>query len=787
MKTNISRRDFVKRSNLLFAALLAPSAVATAASTNSTALADDAVGADGFVSMNNPNAYVHQLSEFTKTFQQMSKHKSVAMREAACLRQQYMLAFKPALPADLFVGRMLNPVMGFSAQGCGGFGYGMNTSAVASLKQNKALTPKSLARLTELESFWRENSSTAKTRARYTPAMKEAFGDERWLTDPQIGTPLYRIGGTQSDYDKLITLGVDGLTETIRSRMAKVKKGSQEAYTYAAMLEAIELFSGIAINYANQITRDAAKYDDPEAMVEVLNNIAHKKPTTFREGMQLFYLWAVISGTLNYGRMDEYLGDLYVNDIDNGVITKEDAIAYIGSIWVLMESRNKVWDQRVIIGGRGRRNTANADRLAMTIMEATERVRSVVPQLTLRFYKGQDPALYKKALDVIATGNPYPMLYNDEVNIPSVMDAFNLPEEVAKHYVPYGCGEYIINHRSLGTPSGVINLLQALTVVLNHGINPISGKPVPSVTLPKYDSFDQLLDCYKKTVEIYVHDLAVQEKLEYDVAGEDADFLYLSMLYDDCLASGKGLISGVRYLGGTLETYGNTNTADSLLAIKKLVYDDKTMSYETMMAALKANFEGYEIERKAMLDAPKYGNDIKEADEMLLMVNDHVCNYTRDMAPKVGLHSYLVVIINNDANVTMGRCTAASPDGRFAKTFMANGNAATGGADKNGATSYLNSISKVNTHIFAGAVQNFKLSREMLTTYRPTTEAMLNVYWQRGGAQIMINCLNRNDLEQAMKFPEQYTNLIVRVGGFSARFVELHRDVQLEILSRTLY
>jgi pyruvate-formate lyase len=188
-----------------------------------------------------------------------------------------------------------------------------------------------------------------------------------------------------------------------------------------------------------------------------------------------------------------------------------------------------------------------------------------------------------------------------------------------------------------------------------------------------------------------------------------------------------------------------------------------------------------------LLGAPKYGNDDNYADNIKVEVDRHICTVTRDMAKKAGLDSYLIVIINNSANTTMGLQTAASPDGRPTRTFMANANNPTGGTDKNGVTSFLNSLVKPDTRIHAGAVQNMKFSKEMMTTYRDKTELLLKTYWEKGGAQCMITCIGREDLELAMIHPEQYANLIVRVGGFSAKFVELPKDVQLEILSRTIY
>jgi pyruvate-formate lyase len=486
------------------------------------------------------------------------------------------------------------------------------------------------------------------------------------------------------------------------------------------------------------------------------------------------------------------LADLYCHDIDNNIIDEEEAVRLLSGMWRLIIHRNYRYDSRIIIGGSGRHDEAKANRLAMTIMETTRRVNDIVPQLALRFSQTQDPKLYQKALSVIGEGNTFPMLYNDDVNIPSVQKAFNLPHEEAIHYIQFGCGEYVINHRSVGTPSAVINTLSALNVTLNNGIDPISKNPIgmPQDSYEKYgnfETFDQLLQAYKEQIEFHVEPLALHEKLEYDVAGKEAAHLLTSMLMDDCIARGKGIYEGgIRYLGGTMEVYGLTNTADSLVAIRQLVYEEKKFTLDQIRAMLDANFEEYGKERKLLLNCPKYGNDNEIADAMLKDVHNHICHFTRNQSEQCGLHSYLVVNINNDANTVIGEHTSASADGRKASMFMNPGNAPVGGADKSGTTAFLNSIAKPATDIHAGAVQNMKFSKELFNEHRKELVALLDTYWKRGGAQAMMTVLNRNDLEDAMIHPERYQNLIVRVGGFSERFVNLPRHTQLEVLSRTL-
>ncbi|MGE5440198.1 MAG: pyruvate formate lyase family protein, partial [Bacteroidota bacterium] len=518
--------------------------------------------------------------------------------------------------------------------------------------------------------------------------------------------------------------------------------------------------------------------------------ITASKPGTFREALQLFWLYSLAADIRNYGRMDVYMGDFLVNDLNSDLISESEAQKMLDSMWRLMAARNTVVHNRVIIGGKGRRNEKNADRFALMAMEATLNVKEAEPQLSLRFYKGMNPHLMEKALDTIGEGRTYPMLYNDGVNIPSVQSAFCLSRTLSEQYVPYGCGEYIIDHKSFGTPSGVINLLKALEVTLHNGVDPATGKKT-GLSLGEFrsfDTFDKLWNAYTKQVEHFIDLLACHEELEYKVAGETAPFLYLSMLYDGCLEKGLGAFQGgIDYLGGTLETYGNSNTADSLTAIKKLVYDEKRLSHEDLLRALDHNFEGFEEERSLMLECPKYGNDDECADSMLLKVDTHAAEYTRSQKDKTNLHSYLIVIINNSANTLLGHQTSASADGRKSGEPMNNGNAPSSGFDRQGVTAMLNSIVKPSTYIHAGAVQNMKFSRDMFTKKRLIAESLLKTYFEKGGAQAMITVVNRNDLENAMKEPEKYCHIFVRVGGFSARFVELSRDVQMEILNRTLY
>jgi len=351
------------------------------------------------------------------------------------------------------------------------------------------------------------------------------------------------------------------------------------------------------------------------------------------------------------------------------------------------------------------------------------------------------------------------------------------------------CGEYVLYKKSFATPSGIFNVLKILECVLRNGHERLTDRTVgiPKGELKDFKTFEDLYANFAENVEYWCDMMAEQQKLEYDIVGKECAFNLWTLLFDNCLEKAKSVFNGgLEHLSGTLESYGQINAADALYAIKKLVYDDKKISPEDLIKATDADFVGYENIQKMLLEQPKYGNDIDEVDQMVRRVHKTVCLNTQKQAKKYGMDSYLIVIINNAANTVLGRHTLASPDGRNAFTYMANGNNPQPGNDTKGVTAFLNSLVKFDTDIHAGAVQNMKFGREMFSEkLYPKLQALLNTYWKKGGAQAMLTVLNKDDLINAIKEPAKYASLMVRVGGWSARFVELDVDIQQEILHRT--
>ncbi len=736
--------------------------------------------------------------QFTKIFKEY-KDAPIAIREAKCLQVLFPALLPPIENGDLFAGRAL--VMEYKGVGFSpdvtlyrlphGMGYfyrpDVFQKALAEVPEDSG----EAAEIRGMMAFWEKENTTAHVKEHFTDRIRTYLPSDSFAGDVGVGFPLYRMTGAYENYEMLLALGLPGLKKQIAEKQAQ---GDPEGF-YEALSLTVNLVTECCLHYARQ-AHEGMKDSSPQRaeelrqMADDLTHVASHAPKTFRQAIQLSWLYSCLAGVMDYGRMDVYLGDFLAHDRKQGILTEAEALHCVVNLWKLMVARKTVYHGRVVIGGTGRRNEKNADDFAMLAMEASRIVHDIEPQLTLRLYKGMDDRLYQKALEVLGEGATYPMLYSDDVNVPAVANAFRLPWEKAEQYVPFGCGEYIIDHESFGSPNGVINMLKALEVTLFNGREIVLNRPM-GLALGRFEdieTFEDFYAAYKKQITHYIQVLAEAEAIILEQTAKQAPFLMMSLLYDGCIETGKSMLSGgIAYLGATLESYGNINTVDSLAAIRETVFEKKTIPPARLLEALKANFEGYEPEWKLLLKAPKYGNDIKAVDDLARDLHDFEARTIRDQAARVGLHSFLMVVINNSANTYLGRWTGASADGRKAKTFMANANNPAGGMDTNGITAMLNSLATFPPENHAGSVQNIKFDRDIFARAPKKIRALLDAYFDNGGTQAMITVVGRKDLEEALQHPEKYRSLLVRVGGFSARFVELEKDVQQEVLSRTVH
>ena len=746
----------------------------------------------------NPRENLQYEINFTNTYREaIDMYTTAEEIEVACLKAQFPAALHPIEDDDIIAGRLQMGVVGLGIQGqTGGFGYYIDEKKVVHELEFSNGNAKYREDLHDLLTFWKSRNTTTVIFKNRPRELRDAFTSMDWKEEPLPACPIIRMAGAFIDYDKLLSLGLNGLADQVSMHRNKAKENKEDLNIYNCMLEEIQLVKDVCLFYQRQAvdllaqTTSLKRKKELQRMADSLAHIQEKAPSSMHEALQLAWIYGLMIPLLQHGRLDEYIGDYYVHDIDNGFITEEEALAMLQCYYRLIDHMDSETDGRVILGGYGRRNPINADRVCLTALEACRTVKEVLPQCTLRFNHETPKEVWDAAMVCIEEGRTFPLLYNDDVLVDGISKAFNVDKARAETYMPLGCGEIEFDHYSFGSPNGSANVLKMLELAVRGGYDIVGDTFMGPKVKPLKDcrNFEEFRDSYKSIIDYYIEAQAKFEKYEYEITGKMHPFLLVSMLYDGCIEKGKAIFNGgCAHLTGALEFYGNVNAANSLAAIKKLVFEERAITADELIEALDHNFYGHGRLQKQLLDAPKYGNDDDYVDEIFVDLHNHISEKARLQAPKVGLEAYLAVTINNAQNTTLGRWVGATPDGRKSGMPMANANNPAPGSDKNGLTAMLNSILKPTHDNHAGMVQNLRFSKELFGVSKEKVHGIVKSYFQRGGAQAMITVIGKEDLRNAMQNPEEYKDLIVRVGGLSARFVDLKKDVQQEIYDRVTY
>ena len=740
---------------------------------------------------------VAQALEFTEVYK-AHRDAHPALREAACLRVQYPWMLGPIEDDDLlaggrgqtpmlYVGTMWWATMSHKRGPAKQGGYCFDFSAQQKWGQSDA----DREAIEQIEAFWRQEHTCAKGQAR--------------LPEDQA---LYARGGGQQitggeacgfcvalDLDRLVQLGIPGLQAAVEQGLARAQAGQGDEDFFRGLGIALEVLVDVCEHYRRQAqalaqqARDAQDRARLDRIAASLEAIVRRPPGSLHEAMQLLWLVDLIASGkhIEAFRIDVALGDWYAHDIDRGVLSDTQAQDLVDGLWRLWAKHGDPAVCRMTIGGRGRRNEANADRFCLAAMEATRRHHGRIPQLSLRLYEGQDPALEHKAFDVIGEGCVFPVLYNDDVIVPGVAKALRVPAEDAAEYQPLGCGEYMIGGKSPSLLNFGWSVPQSFTAALRGGVDETGRRLGPDCPpISDQSPFEQIEENLRAQVE-FAADLAARcHAANNGVLGEQCAFLWASLLNDDCLSRGRSLMAGgVRYVGACIMGHGFTNAADALVAIRTLVFERRSVKMSELLTALEADFEGHETLLKQLTDQPKYGNDAPAPDAELVKLWNMMSDACDRAGQRHGL-DFLTLSSVNPGGYQMGACCGATADGRRKGSPFAIGNAPTAGNDTRGLTALLNSLSKVDA-ANGGSVSNVKLAKSLFARNRPKLEALFDVYWKRGGIQASVSVVDQEQLRDAMAHPQRYPHLLVRLGGWTARFVELERDQQEEVIRRSIY
>lgn len=785
--------------------------------------------------INNEERLLDLARNFTRAYRE-NLHCPVAVREARCMAEQYPFILSPIADGHLFAGRQwaYEFLVGFNLElyanknleaivkdnkpdrdlteeekslrrkltACSGgffFDYGRLSEIAEGLPEGSSEE----AEVRGMIAFWEKESTMAHYNRELTDEIRDSLGrvtssDLRYANS--FGT---RVCCFSLDIDKLLQLGLPGLRDLIRQKQGERAADAPERKgLYEGMLLALGVVGSVLKFYHRDALSQAKQSTDPERKAQLsriadsLRHLLEAPPASLHQALQLWWIYTLLADIPNYGRMDQWLGDFYVNDIESGRITGEEAFTMLSNVYQMVTERRYEDDgshampnSRIILGGKGRRNPENADRFAKLALRVTRHMNVTEPQTTLRYHRGQDPELFDLALDAITSGAVYPILYNDDVHIPWVMKAYKVSREEAEQYVPEGCGEIQIDHTSVGSPNDIINYISGLDLVLHNGFDTAVGEQrgLALGETAAFDTFDKLVAAWKRQTDHTQRILAQRHAAEVRALSKTVAFNFLSILTDDCIDRGKSLFNGgARYCGGIIESFGLTNTADSLWAIKELVFEEKEMTLAEIIAVCDRNFAGYERVHKRMLELPKFGNDHDGVDELHRELSNFACRSAFEAGEEAGLDFFLICNLNPGGGYYRQN-TKASADGRFNGESMAFGNNPTAGRDMSGLTSLLNSCCKTD-HLHAGYVQNVKMSKGLLCgANRPRIKALIETYFANGGCQLMITVIDQKELEDAQRHPEKYPDLIVRVAGWNARFIHLAPHEQKEVMNRTFY
>lgn len=594
---------------------------------------------------------------------------------------------------------------------------------------------------------------------------------------------------------------------------------------YKAVLIVIEAVKNFANRYSELALKlsENASPDRKKELLEIADickRVPYKKPRTFHEAVQSVWFIQLIlqiesnGHSLSFGRFDQYINPFLTKDLEEGRISEDKAVEIMTNLWIKTMTINKVRSQahtfssagspmyqNVTIGGQTPQGEDAVNKASFLVLKSVAQSRMPQPNLTVRYHKNINQEFMDQALEVIKIGFGMPAFNSDEVIIPSFIEK-GVKKEDAYNYSAVGCVETAVpgkwGYRCTGM--SYLNLPKALLVAMNDGIDPTSGKRFAKGygLFSEMNSFYELMDAVDNTVKELTRVSVIIENAVDKMSERDVPDILCSTLTQDCLGRGKTIKEGgaiYDFISGL--QVGIADMADSLAAIKKLVFKEKKISPKELYDALKNNFEGEKnskIRQMLIDEAPKYGNDIDYVDNLIVHVYQtylkEIKKYpnTRYKRGPIGGIRYGGTS-SISANVGQGLSTMATPNGRYAKTPLAEGCSPAHSMDKSGPTAIFKSVSKLPTHeITGGVLLNQKVTPELLKSEENTKklEMLIRTFFNRlEGYHVQYNVVDRQTLIDAQKNPDKHKDLIVRVAGYSAFFNVLSKATQDDIIGRT--
>lgn len=717
--------------------------------------------------------------------------------------------------------------------------------------------------LKEADAYWKGKTTSELATAYMEPETLAAM--EHNMFTP--GNYFYNgVGHVTVKYEEVLAIGFSGIREKAEAQLASLSLADGDYQKKSRFLQAVIISCDAAVTYARRYAKlaleEAEKCTDGARKMELLRiaqncaNVPEKGANGFYEACQSFWfvqqlLQIESSGhSISPGRFDQYMYPYYKKDLDSGRLTREFAQELMDCIWVKLNDLNKCRDaasaegfagyslfQNLIAGGQNGEGIDVTNDLSFMCIQASMHVFLPQPSFSVRVWNGSPHEFLVKAAELTRTGIGLPAYYNDEVIIPSLISR-GLTLQDAREYNIIGCVEPQKAGKTEGWhDAAFFNMCRPLELVFTNGVD--KGVQVGPQTgnVEEMKTFDEFYHAYQVQMD-YAIKLLVNADNAIDMAhAERCPLPFLSSMVDDCMKRGKTVQEGGAVYNFTgPQGFGVANMADSLYAVKKLVYEEQKVTMKELKAALMTNYgKGLSAEdiaavtanvanemkaagqavgeaeiaailktvvaasespeakangerlQKLIDEVPKFGNDIPEVDAFAREV---AYTYTKPLQnyrnPRGGIFQAGLYPVS--ANVPLGAQTGATPDGRLAHMPVADGVSPSAGKDVNGPTAAANSVSRLDHYIASnGTLFNQKFHPSALSGRKGLDNfvGLIRSYFDQKGSHMQFNVVSRETLLDAQKHPEQYKHLVVRVAGYSALFTTLSRSLQDDIIRRT--
>jgi formate C-acetyltransferase len=637
---------------------------------------------------------------------------------------------------------------------------------------------------------WRPLASFAD----YPPAMQRAL--EHGVIVVWGGDLNHSI----RDYAKVLRLGFSGIRAEVQAALNALPLTDPDAAVRRTNLQAWLTYCDAAVTLgAHHAARaralaasDTANADEWHTLAAVCDRVPAEPSRTFREAVQALYfahmltVWEDGVNANGIGRLDQFLWPYLEADLAAGRITREEAADLLAALWCKLYHDYDA--QQMMIGGQTADGRDAANPLSYLVLDVTEGL-GFIRNLSARLHRGTPRPLLVRCVELVARGGGIPFFFNDEALIPALTDK-GIPLIDARGYAAIGCIEITIPGKAMPhAVSNWVNTTKCLELALNNGCSLLDGTRLGPATgsLRDFADMDAVRQAYT-TQLTYFTEMAVYgsnaieqlHRLQYRLP-------YLSLLTDDCIARGYDIVEGgARYNYHSSAAMGLPNTADCLAALDQVVFTEQRATGVEVLAALKGNFTDAPELHAALLQAPKYGNDLLLPDQYAAELTRQFCELiARYRTPSGG--TFFAHLFTFTLMIPYGKHVGATPDGRLAGMPLAYSVSPVQGRDREGLTAMLMSLSRLPHHLAAA-------SSSAIVEVDPTLFAgsgldafvdLLATAIDLGIGQLQFNVVHAETLRAAQRDPERYANLSVRVSGFSQRFALLDREMQDHIIART--